>query len=301
MAESDRDKMLREMAANRGCRLVKSRRRTPGVGDYGRYGLKDAGSDRDVFGIAADGLTASPEEIESFLRKGLVADWKSSLAAAAETPPPKSLKGETAAAPAPSIERPAKAAEPRGRAEPPPRSKPKLRIVAPTSETPRPVPAPSPPPPPPAPAPAAPRAILKVRDARPADAGGIADLLGAGTTKEAVAKRIAALRKTGEAPIVAEEDGDILACLAWHAVPLLQEDAPLGRISLLIVAQRARRRGIGRTLTEEALARLADAGCTRVEAMADIELGAAPDFFRRLGWTRAAYRYARSLENNRSV
>ncbi|QAY75691.1 GNAT family N-acetyltransferase [Sphingosinicella sp. BN140058] len=300
MAESDRDKMLKEMAANRGCRLVKSRRRTPGVGDYGRYGLKDAGTDRDVFGIAADGLTASPEEIESFLRKGLVADWKSSLAAAAATPPAKSSKSGTAAAATPPAERPSKAAQPRAGAEPPPRSKPKLRIVAPAAERPRPrpAPAPSPPPPPPSPppAPAPLRAILKVRDARPADAAGIADLLGAGTTKEAVARRIAALRKAGQAPIVAEEDRDILACLTWHAVPLLQDDAPLGRISLLIVAQRMRRRGIGRTLVEEALARLADAGCTRVEAMAEIELGAAPDFFRRIGWTRAAYLYARSLE-----
>jgi hypothetical protein len=46
---------------------------------------------------------------------------------------------------------------------------------------------------------------------------------------------------------------------------------------------------------EEAEARLADLGCARVEALAEIELGAAPDFFRRLGWERAAYRYARNL------
>jgi hypothetical protein len=30
MSDADRDKMLREMAANRGLRLVKSRRRKPG-------------------------------------------------------------------------------------------------------------------------------------------------------------------------------------------------------------------------------------------------------------------------------
>ena len=38
---SEQDDALREMAANRGCKLVKSRRRKPG-GDFGRYGLKDA-------------------------------------------------------------------------------------------------------------------------------------------------------------------------------------------------------------------------------------------------------------------
>jgi hypothetical protein len=43
---------------------------------------------------------------------------------------------------------------------------------------------------------------------------------------------------------------------------------------------------------EEAAARLADRGCARIEALAEIELAAAPDFFRRLGWIRNAYRYS---------
>ena len=37
---------LREMAANRGLKLVSSRRRKPG-GDFGKYGLKD--DDTPVF------------------------------------------------------------------------------------------------------------------------------------------------------------------------------------------------------------------------------------------------------------
>src|SRR5688572_17901095 len=58
---------LREMAANRGCRLVRSRRRKPG-GDFGRLGLADLKSGKEVFGFGRKGLEATPEEIESFLR-----------------------------------------------------------------------------------------------------------------------------------------------------------------------------------------------------------------------------------------
>ncbi|PSJ43281.1 GNAT family N-acetyltransferase [Allosphingosinicella deserti] len=313
MGDADRDKMLRDMAANRGCRLVKSRRRTPGVGDYGHYGLKDAASDTEIFGFGPDGLTASPEAIESFLRKGLVADWKSSLAAAEPAPQTKSKPRTDNVAPeATQAARPRAAKDKRVRpaAEPPPTpppppppsAKPKLRIVESAVAT---VPETGPPPPdpprvappPPAPPPPSPsRPILKIRDARPADAQGLAALLGDTGDAKTIAVRISAQRKAGEPPLVAEEDGAILGCLAWHALPLLQRDAPLGRITFLHVAPPARRRGIGRALVEEAEARLADAGCTRVEALAEIEIGAAPDFFRRLGWTRATYRYARDLD-----
>ena len=51
MANKERDEALREMAANRGCKLVKSRRRKPG-GDYGLYGLADRKTGKKVFGFA---------------------------------------------------------------------------------------------------------------------------------------------------------------------------------------------------------------------------------------------------------
>ena len=292
MTDADRDRMLKDMAANRGCKLVKSRRRKAGTGDFGRYGLRDAGSDRDVFGFGEQGLlTASADEIEAFLRKGALADWKSSLAAAAagaapandertpvrKKPPAKSKRA------APQVEEEEEEEE----AAPPPRPKPRLRVV----EKPQAPPPPEQPPPPPPPAP---RAILKIREARPADAGALAELLG-DTDAKALATRISALRKAGEPPLVADEGGALLGLVAFHSIPLVQQQAPLGRLTLLLVAPHARRRGLGRALVEEAAARLADQGCTRVEALAEIELAAAPDFFRRLGWTRNAYRYAADL------
>ena len=285
MADADRDKMLKEMAANRGCHLVKSRRRKPGVGDYGHYGLKDSSSGREVLGFSSEGLTATADEVEAFLRKGSVADWKSSLISAVDPPPP------------PRSRQPAAPRRRRGKVEerqtpaPTPaepnlfKAKPKLRIV----ENPPPT-APATPSPP-----QASRRVLKIREGRPADAEGIARLVGADEPSD-VRSRLVALRNAGEPPLVAEEGGEILGCLAFHLMPLLHQTAPLGRITLLIVAEEARRRGIGRALVEEAEARLSESGCTRFEALAEIELAAAPDFYRRLGWTRSFYRYSRDLE-----
>ena len=106
MADADRDKMLREMAANRGCKLTKSRRRKAG-GDFGRYGLLDAKTGREMFGFGEDGLTASPEDIEAYLRGSTIATWKRSLIASVGDPEPapaparKARKSEPKAAPPP--------------------------------------------------------------------------------------------------------------------------------------------------------------------------------------------------------
>ena len=79
MADKERDARLREMALHRGFRLVKSRRRKPG-GDFGRYGLKTATSGDECLGFGKKGLTATPDEIEAFLRQQTASTWAQSTA-----------------------------------------------------------------------------------------------------------------------------------------------------------------------------------------------------------------------------
>jgi mannose-6-phosphate isomerase-like protein (cupin superfamily) len=74
---AEQDDALRAMATHRGLKLVKSRRRKAG-GDFGLYGLKDAGG-AEVFGFGADGLTADAEAIREFLRGGMRSDWSTSV------------------------------------------------------------------------------------------------------------------------------------------------------------------------------------------------------------------------------
>jgi ribosomal protein S18 acetylase RimI-like enzyme len=100
---------LAESARNRGLKLVRSRVRTPGKGDHGKVGLTDAPG-KPVFGIEGKALTASPEEVQAYLRNLGASDWGASL----DLPVPARKKRK--AEPEPVKER-----------EPPPPPKPAIR------------------------------------------------------------------------------------------------------------------------------------------------------------------------------
>lgn len=69
---------LREAARHRGYRLLGSKKRTAGVGDYGKFGLADSKGKR-IVGSGPDGLTASAADIETYLRGSELETWKKLL------------------------------------------------------------------------------------------------------------------------------------------------------------------------------------------------------------------------------
>lgn len=239
MADSGRDERLSEAAANRGLKLVKSRIRTPGKGDYGRYGLTGSAGAR-LLGFGKSGLTATAEEIEAYLHQGAAADWKSSLRAAGAKPPARSRK--------------------------------------------RPAPEPEPEPP-----------SLAVRPARAADAEAIAGLiagLGFAVTGKEIAGRLGALKKE---TLVAVR-GEVIGVLTWHVTPVLHRPNPVGRITMMAVAEAERRRGVGRALVDAAFAQLRAKGCGLVEVTSNVDLSGAHLFYRELGFERTSYRFAKPLD-----
>ena len=240
---SEADAALREMAANRGCKLVASRIRTPGKGDYGRFGLKDAKTGRDLFGFGKKGLTATAAEIEAFLRGDSAAGWKQSVGSAKRAP-----KAE--ATPKPKLA---------------PAAKPAPRLV--------------------------------IRDARPADAVAIAALivaLGYEVSAAEVRTRLAALRKAGQTALVADRGG-LLGVLTTSVMIVLHRPRPVGRISMLVVAEAARGEGLGRALVAAAEARLAAAGCGLLEVTSNAKRLRAHAFYEKLGYERTSYRFAKPL------
>jgi len=160
---------LAETARNRGLKLVRSRVRTPGKRRFGKVGITDA-SGKAVFGMDANGPIGSPDDAEHFLRNLGARDWGASLDVAVMPRKRKARKSGR---------------EPANDTHPAPRR------------------APTPPPPP------KPKPKPKIRDAKPSDAPRLAELiqeLGHPIDEKRVRKNLAALKKTGETPLVATLD-----------------------------------------------------------------------------------------------
>lgn len=230
---------LRELAQNRGCKLVASRVRTPGKGDHGKFGLEDAKTGRELFGFGKKGLTATPDEIELYLRGDTASAWKSSV-------------GKTGARPRP-----------------------------------KPAPAPKPEP------------KLSIREAKPKDSEAIARLivaLGYDVTAAEVKQRLAALNKAGHPALVAER-GEIAGVITVYLTQVLHRPRPVGRITMMVVAEGLRGQGIGTALVAGAEKRLAAKGCGLIEVTSNVKRLRAHAFYERLGYERTSYRFAKTLQD----
>src|SRR5206468_3754698 len=207
---------LAESARNRGLKLVRSRVRTPGKRRFGKVGLTDARG-QPVFGMDDRGPIAKPEEVEDYLRSLGAKDWGASLDVAV----------------LPRKRRPTKVARPAANdTEPEPRPK----RVAPPPAKPKPKPKPAPPSPQP-----------KVRDAKPSDAPRLVELirfLGHEIDEKAVRKNLAALKKSGETPLVATLDKAVVGLCGLGKRVVISRPRVLGRITTLVVAEEAQRKGI---------------------------------------------------------
>jgi GNAT superfamily N-acetyltransferase len=255
------------MAANRGCRLVKSRRRKPG-GDYGRYGLADPKTGRQIFGFSGDGLAATSDEIEGFLRGSAASTWKSSLAASGKGA--GSAKSGRAPPPTPS---PAQKRRPSRAAAAQAAPKPTAKTPA---EPPR----------------------LRIRPADSVDSEAIAILLaelGYEVAPDDVADRLQRLARGGEPVLVARQADETLGCLSWHVTPNIHRPWPIGRITMMVVAKGSRRRGIGRALVQAAEQHMVKRGCGLIEVTSNVKLRAAHVFYERIGFERTSHRFARTL------
>ena len=119
--------------------------------------------------------------------------------------------------------------------------------------------------------------------------------LGHEIDEKSVRKNIGKLAKIGEAPLVATLDKKVVGLCGIHKMVTVHRPAPVGRISVLVVAEEAQDHGIGRMLVDEAERRLRKAGCQIVEVTSNDRRTAAHAFYRHLGYERTSMRFMKKL------
>jgi len=139
---------------------------------------------------------------------------------------------------------------------------------------------------------------LVVRDATPEDAPALAALLaelGYPTPPDVVAARLAALVGAGDRALVAVDGSEALGLLTVHVTPVLHRPTAVGRLTALVVAERARGRGVGRALVAAGERALAARGCALIEVTSNRRRTDAHAFYERLGYTGTSLRFAKTL------
>jgi GNAT superfamily N-acetyltransferase len=136
---------------------------------------------------------------------------------------------------------------------------------------------------------------VQVRAARRSDAEPISLLLAElryPASTEAIARRLERLR-TGV--LVAETGGRVVGLASFHVIPHIELDHPTARLTSLVVAEDARRHGIGRALVERVEQEARNQGCGRLELTTGDRRTDAHAFYRRLGFADVSRRFVKEL------
>jgi GNAT superfamily N-acetyltransferase len=148
---------------------------------------------------------------------------------------------------------------------------------------------------------------MRIRLARTADAAAVNGLLHelgyAQVDTATTATRIQAWRHDPpSAAYVAESDGEILGLVAVHICPFFERTGSWGRIVALVVADRARRTGVGGQLVAAAESFAAGHGCVHMEVTSARRRHDAHEFYRRRGYTEQtgeSSRFLRDIDETR--
>ncbi|MGI5131372.1 GNAT family N-acetyltransferase [Pseudonocardia sp. CA-107938] len=144
---------------------------------------------------------------------------------------------------------------------------------------------------------------MEIRSARIADTDAVNELLvqlgypggGRSTTAERIRSWV---DDPTRAVLVADADGDVLGVIAVQICPFFERDGAWARITALVVADRARRQGVGARLVEAAEEFAAGHGCIRVEVTSADRRHDAHSFYKRRGYadqTGTSTRFLRDL------
>ena len=212
-------------------------------------------SGEPVFGMDAKGPKASPEDVEDYLRNLETRDWGASLGSTKQRA--KSAKSK-----------PTKKKQERGEQPLPPPRPPKFVAKA------------------------------KIRGAKPSDSARLAELvrqLDHPIDEQTVRNNLRKLKSLAETPLVAILEGKVVGVAGCHKTITLHRQQPLGRITILVVDEQARGRGVGRALVEAVESWCTRQGCKIIEVTSNDRRAEAHAFYRHMGYERTSIRFAKMV------
>ena len=134
-----------------------------------------------------------------------------------------------------------------------------------------------------------------IRNAGASDARALRELmalLGHELDDESIARRLT----PGLLPTLVAVEHDRLVGMCVLASNIhIHREAPVGRITILVVAEQARGRGIGSALLDEAEQRLGDGGCGLIEVTSNFRFESGHAFYEARGFARTSFRFAKPL------
>lgn len=122
---------------------------------------------------------------------------------------------------------------------------------------------------------------------------GLIEQLGYEAAAPDIAARLETIRAEGREVLVAELGGRVVGCLSTSIMRVLHRPRPVGRISMMVVEERLRGRGIGAALVRAAEDWLDAQGCGVVEVTSHLSRSEAHRFYEKLGYEKTSLRLAR--------
>lgn len=138
-----------------------------------------------------------------------------------------------------------------------------------------------------------------IRPATPDDAPALEILirqLGYRENAADIGARLKAMIGAGQLVLVAERNGAVVGCLSTSIMRVLHRPRPVGRISMMVVDEALRGKGIGTALVRAAELRLKGQGCGLIEVTSNLKRTEAHGFYERLGYERTSLRFAIDTE-----
>jgi ribosomal protein S18 acetylase RimI-like enzyme len=146
---------------------------------------------------------------------------------------------------------------------------------------------------------------VTIRPATIADAERIAQLvsgLGYPTSATQMSRRLESILSDDDyATLVACDDEQIVGFIGTRVGALYENDGMYGQIMALDVAREHQRRGIGRTLVQEAESMLSARGASVVVVTSGNQRADAHAFYESSGYAFTGRRYKKAVANTRSV